>query len=261
MSAPTASPKEKERNPARSRELILDAAERLFAEHGYDATSLSDVGREAGVSRATPGYFFGSKADLHRSVLERCFEDVRRAVREGRDRALESGQTPDVILAGVVSDYFDFVATRPNFVKLIQREALSGRRTLDDVPLGLVTGQEMIAALAQELALPVDDRVEVAQMLFSLIALTWFPFVQGGVLGRVVGLDPDAPGYLDARKTHVTKLLLGWYSALGQDSALGTWHSALGVPVAPTAPAASPGITDGLPPAPTAPAASTRGPT
>ena len=80
--APTV-PRDKERNAARSRELILDAAERLFANQGYPATSLSDVGKDAGLSRATPGYFFGSKAELHHAVLERCFEAVRQAVRVG----------------------------------------------------------------------------------------------------------------------------------------------------------------------------------
>ncbi|MBA3443955.1 MAG: helix-turn-helix transcriptional regulator, partial [Gemmatimonadales bacterium] len=53
---------DKERDPKRSRAAILDAAERLFADQGYGATSLSEVGAIAGVSRATPGYFFGSKS-------------------------------------------------------------------------------------------------------------------------------------------------------------------------------------------------------
>ena len=64
-----------------TREAVLDAAERLFAERGFEATSLNDVGAAAGVSRGTPGYFFGSKAELYRAVLERCFAEVRAAVR------------------------------------------------------------------------------------------------------------------------------------------------------------------------------------
>ncbi|MBM4189040.1 MAG: TetR/AcrR family transcriptional regulator [Gemmatimonadetes bacterium] len=205
--------RDRERNPARSREDILDAAERLFAERGYEATSLSDVGREAGLSRAAPGYFFGSKAELLRAVLERCFEEVRAAVRVGRDRAMASGQGADVILAGVVTDYFDFVAARPNFVKLVQREALSDRRTLTGMPVGLATGREMNAALGIELGLGPDDETELTQLLFSLIALVWFPHIHGDTLGRVVGLDPQAPDYLDARKRHVTELLRGWLRA------------------------------------------------
>ena len=67
-----ASVSDRERNPARTRAAILDAAEQLFADQGYDATSLTEVGTAAGVSRGTPGYFFGSKADLYQAVLDRC---------------------------------------------------------------------------------------------------------------------------------------------------------------------------------------------
>ncbi len=145
---------EKERNPDRSRAAILDAAETLFAERGYDATSLNDVGAMAGVSRGTPGYFFGSKADLYRAVLERMFAEVREAVRAGRERALASNRSTESILAGAVSDYFDFLAARPNFVRLIEREALA-----NDTLLGgeshLTAGQEALAAISAELGL--DD--------------------------------------------------------------------------------------------------------
>ena len=213
MAAPTQIVREKERNPNRSRELILDAAERLFAERGYEATSLSDVGREADLSRATPGYFFGSKADLYRAVLERCFDAVRVAARSGRARAIASGQPVEVILAGAVSDYCDFVAARPNFVRLIQREALANGPGLDGLPLSLAAGREMIAALSQELGLEKIDQSEIAQMLFSLIALTWFPHLHGETLGRVAGLDPSAADFADRRKHHVTELLLGWLAA------------------------------------------------
>lgn len=204
--------RDRERNAVRSRELILDAAERLFADQGYEETSLSDVGRAAGLSRATPGYFFGSKAELHRAVLERCFEDVRRAVREGRDRALASGHPPEVVLTGAVSDYVDFVAARPHFVRLIQREALSGRTTLDAFPLGLAAGREMMSALTQELGLEEVEPGEVAHLLFSLIALTWFPH-QGSTLARAIGIDTEAPGFPDERKRHVTELITGWLAA------------------------------------------------
>jgi AcrR family transcriptional regulator len=210
MAAPDTLTRERERNPARTREMILDAAERLFAERGYEETSLSDVGRSAGVSRATPGYFFGSKAELKQAVLERCFEDVRRAVREGRERARRSGQSPEVILAGTVSDYFDFVAARPNFVKLVQREALQEDQPFERFPLGLATGREMMAALSAELELPPGREPEVAEMLFSLIALTWFPHIHGRTFGTVAGVEPDAADFLERRKRHVTDLLLGW---------------------------------------------------
>jgi TetR/AcrR family transcriptional regulator len=201
--------RERVRDAERTRELILDAAERLFAEQGYEETSLADVGKRAGVSRATPGYFFGSKADLHRAVLERCFAEVRRAVREGKERALASGQTPDVVLAGAVSDYADFVAGRPNFVRLIEREALSNRTVLEGMPLRLAVWHEALAAFRQELGLDIADSAEASHLLLSLVALTWFPIVHGQTFLKAVGLDPNAAGFAEQRKRHITTLLLG----------------------------------------------------
>src|SRR5260370_16546191 len=56
-----------------SKKAILDAAEALFAEQGYEATSLQEICDRAGVTRGLPNYFFGSKEGLYRSVLERTF--------------------------------------------------------------------------------------------------------------------------------------------------------------------------------------------
>jgi len=176
---------EKERNADRSRAAILDAAERLFAERGYDATSLTEVGAAAGVSRGTPGYFFGSKTELYRAVLERAFSEVREAVRAGRARALASSQAPEAILAGAVSDYFDFLAARPNFIRLIEREALSNAPP----PAGvdhLSAGQEALAAISAELGLDDSPSGEASQLLLSIISLCWFPLIHARTVAPAV---------------------------------------------------------------------------
>lgn len=58
---------------------ILDAAESLFAEHGFAATSLRDITTKAGVNLASVNYHFGSKEALLTSVLKRRFAPVNQA--------------------------------------------------------------------------------------------------------------------------------------------------------------------------------------
>ena len=198
---------DKERDPNRSRAAILDAAERLFADKGYDATSLSEVGASAGVSRATPGYFFGSKADLYQAVLDRCFAEVRDAVRAGRARALASAQSPDTILAGAVSDYFDFLAARPNFIRLIEREALNGGKLPDGVS-HLSAGQEALAAISAELGLDDAPSGDAAQLLLSIISLCWFPLIHARTVAPAVGVGVEDAEDLERRKRHVISLVL-----------------------------------------------------
>ena len=179
----------------------------MFAQKGFDATSLSDVGTAAGVSRGTPGYFFGSKAELYQAVLERCFAEVREAVRAGRARALASGQTPDAILAGAVSDYFDFLAARPNFIRLIEREALSGGPDLGE--LGhLSAGQEAVAAISAELGLDDSPSGDAAQLLLSIIALCWFHLIHARTVAPAVGVTLEDTEDLDRRRRHVVGLVL-----------------------------------------------------
>jgi TetR/AcrR family transcriptional regulator len=178
---------ERIRDPERSRSAILDAAERLFAERGFDATSLNQVGTAAGVSRGTPGYFFRSKAELYQAVLDRSFAEVRDAVRAGRERALASNEDHETILAGAVSDYFDFLAARPNFVRLIEREALNG---------------------SAELGLDDAESGEAAQLLLSIISLCWFPMIHARTVAPAVGVRLENSEQLEQRKRHVVGLVL-----------------------------------------------------
>ena len=54
-----------------TRERILDAAERLFMESGYEGTSMRMITGEAGVNLAAVNYHFGSKEALLREVFRR----------------------------------------------------------------------------------------------------------------------------------------------------------------------------------------------
>jgi TetR/AcrR family transcriptional regulator len=198
---------ERIRNPDRSRAAILDAAERLFADQGYEATSLNQVGTEAGVSRGTPGYFFGSKSDLYQAVLDRSFAEVRDAVRQGRARALASAQSPETILAGAVSDYFDFLAARPNFIRLIEREALKGGRFPEGVS-HLSAGQEALAAISAELGLDDSPSGDAAHLLLSIISLCWFPLIHARTVTPAVGVALEDAADLERRKRQVISLVL-----------------------------------------------------
>ncbi|QRP47160.1 TetR/AcrR family transcriptional regulator [Amycolatopsis sp. FDAARGOS 1241] len=55
---------------AQTRRTVLDTARRLFAEQGYDATSLQLIADTMGVTKANVYYYFRSKADLLEALLQ-----------------------------------------------------------------------------------------------------------------------------------------------------------------------------------------------
>ena len=59
------------RRGLRSRELVLDAAERVMAEHGFEAATLARVVTEAGIPMSSVYHYFGSKDGILLAVMER----------------------------------------------------------------------------------------------------------------------------------------------------------------------------------------------
>ncbi|HEY3274142.1 MAG TPA: TetR/AcrR family transcriptional regulator [Methanocella sp.] len=70
------------KDPELRRNELMDLAEQLFAEKGYDHTSPSDIIRKAGVAQGTFYYYFKSKDDIVRAIIGRYMERYERYVAE-----------------------------------------------------------------------------------------------------------------------------------------------------------------------------------
>lgn len=73
MSPTTEAPTESDLGPkaARTRSAIIDAALRLFRQHGYEATTMRAIAAEAGVSVGNAYYYFASKQHLIQAFYDR----------------------------------------------------------------------------------------------------------------------------------------------------------------------------------------------
>ncbi|WP_405686446.1 TetR/AcrR family transcriptional regulator [Streptomyces sp. NBC_01387] len=79
-----------------TRELLLSAAERLFAEHGVVAVSNRQVSEAAGQgNNAAVGYHFGSKADLIRAIVHKHNERIEQMRAEKVEQATGSTDVRD----------------------------------------------------------------------------------------------------------------------------------------------------------------------
>jgi len=103
-------------DPTRLR--LIRTARRLFAENGYDATSVRAITREAGANLGAITYHFGSKAGLYDAVLSEAFVPVA-------TRAAEAGG-PDPIEAieRLVAGVFKEIAANPDMQLLILQQVV-----------------------------------------------------------------------------------------------------------------------------------------
>ncbi|HZX08884.1 helix-turn-helix domain-containing protein [Kribbella sp.] len=86
MTAPAHHHSPRHQSRATKRQVIIETAERLFAEHGYDATSTARIAAEAGVPSGLVFYHFATKADLLLAVVQERSSpsEVLRAAARGR---------------------------------------------------------------------------------------------------------------------------------------------------------------------------------
>jgi TetR/AcrR family transcriptional regulator len=102
-----------------TRAAIVAAAERHFAEVGFEAARLEDIAADVGIRRAAIFYHFGDKQELYTAVLDAVFRGAMSAL-PARGSAAER-------LEASLSGWIDYVAARPSVARIILREAASAR--------------------------------------------------------------------------------------------------------------------------------------
>jgi TetR/AcrR family transcriptional regulator len=205
------------RNADRSRKAILDAAETLFAERGFEAVSLHEIGDAAGLSGGTPNYFFGSKQDLYVAVLERVFVDRE----EATTRAFEPvrawcksarGGSLRQPLTRAIESYMSFLLARPAFVRLIVREELRGGEGLRRAQLEAAAMREALAAVRAVARKRSLRRFDVDDAVLVLVSLTFSPLSQQSTFMAALGRDLTDPA---VRRQHIRLVITQMLQLLG----------------------------------------------
>ncbi len=169
-----------------TKERILDAAERLFADSGFSATSLRDITGEAGVNLASVNYHFGSKEALLSAILDRRFRpinDRRLAVLDALETAAgEGGPAVEEIVAALVGPPFESLAELEHcgakFLKLVGQ---IHSRASEEIRVTFLRQFDRVLArftAAFQRALPDLDPDEVATRVAFVVgamahAMTW----------------------------------------------------------------------------------------
>ena len=72
-------------NPKQAIENIITISAKLFAEKGYDKTSMQDISDAVGMSKGGIFHHFSSKEDIFNAVMERQFEQITETVKKWLD--------------------------------------------------------------------------------------------------------------------------------------------------------------------------------
>ena len=96
---------------------IGTVAEALFAERGFDGTSLREIAERIRATKALIYHYYENKEALYQSILENAASDVVTRVEE----IAENGEGPETQIRGVVQVFLDAYYDAPHRFQMIQR--------------------------------------------------------------------------------------------------------------------------------------------
>jgi TetR/AcrR family fatty acid metabolism transcriptional regulator len=183
------------------RRQILDAAVRVFARQGYDASPVGDVAKEAGVAYGLVYHYFGSKE----AVLEAVFREQWGRLLAAVALAEETGKTAPDQLELVVKIVLRAWRDDPDLVRLLVREITRSphiQDELDEIGQAFATLERIIARGQSEGTFRADLDPQIAAWML-------YGGLEEVLTGWVLGQLPDSPEALAAAEREVTATLVG----------------------------------------------------
>ena len=191
----------------RTRAAVLEAAEALFAERGFDATRLEDVAERVGIRRASIVYYYKDKRALYEAVLDSVFGGFR-----DRLEVVLSTQAPlPERIEAAVSAWVDYVGSRPSIARIVLREAANavpGRG-----PTLLRHTRPFIELIQREVFERADFRdakltpIDPVHLSSAVAGATLFFVAAMPALVPNLAIDPLSPEHLETHKREMLRIV------------------------------------------------------
>ena len=184
---------------------IVATAASIFAEQGLAGARMDEIARMAKVNKALLYYYFRSKEELHRFVLETLLSQLRSRVWGESNASLPAGKR----LAAVIDNFFEFIRRHPNYPRLIQREMMSNGPNVEWIvsryyrPLHA----RLVALIEEGISSGEFRSVDARNTALTVVSSMVFYFAAAPVLKRILGHDPLRPSEVARRRKAIQDLL------------------------------------------------------
>lgn len=209
-----APPARRTRDPEAMRGRVLAAAIREFATAGYGGARVERISRGAGTVDRMLYYYYGSKDDLFRAVLEDTYEKLGAAEQQLR----LSDTEPVEGMRQLVSFTWNYYLQHPEFIRLLNSENLyrgehvrKSRRvkSLSFPLLSILT--DLLARGAREGKFRAG--IDPVYIYLTIAALAYFYLSNRYTLSRFLGLDLMSAEQRGRWLEHITAVVLGHIAA------------------------------------------------
>lgn len=188
-----------------TRDIILDVAERRFAEDGFAAVAVREIAAESGLKNQASLYnHFRNKRALYEAVLARGLDPLIARIMEESRKPTTLGPLLDQIVV--------YLAEHPHLPRLIQRAGLDDSRYLRDAITCMLRPLYEHGMRMLENTEDLWQREELPHLAAALYNMIFGYFANAGLLEMVFPVDPLSRESVERQRNflrHAVALLLG----------------------------------------------------
>ncbi len=188
MARRTPGPEERQRDPERTRQLILDAGLAEFAAKGFAGARVGDIADRAGVNKQLISYYFGGKEGLYRAIGERWWDYEDRELRGITDLA---GQVRGYVIAGARDAYGGRLLAWDGLAYTGPEHEIGGTERNER----LRQNAESIRRAQAEGRL--DPRFDPMQLMLIFLAAASAPTVYPQLVHGLTGQSAESPEFIE----------------------------------------------------------------
>lgn len=198
------------RDPERSQQEILAAAEAEFAEKGFFGARVDEIALAAGINKRMLYAYFGDKETLYKQVLFRVYGRMEAVERE----LVERQYTGEALIRAIISAYFDFLQANPSFVHILMWENLNRGKYLQELESSRIE-RSTIRYFVEALEAGRQDGtfcrdIDPWHTALSMITTCFANFSNQYTLSKLFGADLTGEDLLAQRKDHTTQMMLAY---------------------------------------------------
>ncbi len=160
------------RNPDATKNQILDAAEAEFAVSGLNAARTEAIAAQTGVTKAMIYYYFQSKEDLYRAVLDRCLTKAMGLMQQLQLDSLP----PDLALVKLLEQLLCCMSENPRIGSILSLEAIQNKGKYYPKHLGDLLYGTIIGMLEQGMLTGVFRQLEPRHTAVNIVGTCAFYF-------------------------------------------------------------------------------------
>lgn len=192
-------------------EQILQVAESLFLQKGFDSTTTTDIARMVGCNQALVHYYFRTKENLFQQIFQKNFQKILEFL------TIESieNQNFNTAICAFVDNYFDFLTKNKNLPFFFIKELLLNeerRQLLKDFILAdgryLKYYTTWDGIIKKEIAAGEIREIDTMDLTLSVLSLMAFTFISLPIYSDFFGQDEaQIEQYIQHRKAEIKNFI------------------------------------------------------